>query len=97
MDTQGLIIHCYDGHQGQTGLQTIKPEYLTVDRDDNVLVADFSNKKLVLLNSSLTHISTLSSLSSDQREFRPDHVHFDIQSSLLYVGSNPDIFVLSCK
>jgi len=97
VDTQGRIIHSYDGHQGQSGLQTIIPAYLTVDRDDNVLVVDWSNKRLVLLNSSLTHISTLSSLSPDQRAFRPYRVHFDIQSSLLYVRSYRDIFVLSCK
>ena len=85
VDTAGRIIHSYGGQRGQSDRKLDYPVNLTLDTDNNVLVADRDNKRLVLFSSSLTHISTLKSLSDDYQLNKPQCIYLDLTTSRLFV------------
>jgi len=49
----GEVIRSYNARQGEEKYQVIDPEHLAIDEEDNIYVVDFSNKRVLILNSTL--------------------------------------------
>ena len=90
VDDSGRVIKSYDGKRGEAIRQMYKPSCLAVDSHDNILVADFWNNRLVLLNSQLEHLTTITTVnqSSDAGELKlrcPTRLHLDAQNRRLFI------------
>ena len=95
VNTAGLIIHSYGGQEGKPDGPLGSPVHLAVDAGNNVVVADCYNKRLVLLSSQLTHISTLSSLSDDRKLGISNRLYLHSQTSRLFVADFEKIYILT--
>ena len=87
VDDKGRIIKSCGGQRGEGDAQLGDPCCLSVDSEDNVLVADCLNDRLVLLTKDLSHVTTVSQLrDAAGREYQlrgPRRLHFDEQNSRL--------------
>ena len=82
VDTEGRIVRSYGGAQGSAVGQLSGPVYLAVDSFDNVLVADFYNYRLSLLNSEMTRLGDVPLTNGF-----PYRLYFDQLNGLLYTGT----------
>jgi len=84
VDTSGRIIQCYGGASGSGLGQLDVPRHLAVDGHGNVLVADQSNNRVVILSPSLIRLGyiKISGLEMSQ----PWPLHLDKLTHRLYIG-----------
>lgn len=81
----GYYRHCFGGTKGAAGDQLNYACHVALREDNEVIVADNDNNRLVLLNRSLDYIDTI------VENFRQPHrVWFDSHSRRLYVGESAD-------
>jgi len=98
IDSKGVTIQSYGRYYGSDVGQLKNPTHLAVDGNDNVLVADAGNDRVVLLNSSLAFICYITIPGYELNS--PSALHFDKQTNRLYVGdggfnyNNGRVFVL---
>jgi len=96
VDTSGRIIQCYGGAKGSGVGQLNGPRHLAVDGHGNVLVADYNNKRVVLLSPSLTHLGY--KMITGRQLNEPYALHHDELTHRLYIGELTDtgrVFVLT--
>jgi len=94
MDSEGQVLATF------TDLQ--RPHHLSSDSEGGVLVADYSNHRILLLNSELQLQHVLVDAESQVELWWPMRLHYDKLTSQLYVlhssssekGSRPNIISL---
>ena len=93
VDTSGKVITSYDGPSGSAAGQLVDPHCLTLDSQNNVLVADYNHSKVVLFSPTLNHLGDIT-LSQHQLS-RPYRLQFDQLRGRLYIGEESGlVFVL---
>jgi len=94
IDAGGHIIQSYGGSPGKLVGQLNYPRHLAVDAHDNVLVADFSNSRVLLLSHTLTYLGDI--VVPGHQLNHPNTLHFDEQNNRLCIGeiTGQRIFVL---
>ena len=96
VDNEGHIIESYGGPDGSSTGQLDGPRCLTVDRYDNVYVADWNNDKVQLLSPTMTHLCDVT-LSKHQLS-EPCRIHLDEMNGLMYIGEGSGrLLVVSVK
>ena len=80
----GQVSQFYGGQAGSAAGQLYNPHHLAVDKQGSILVADFTNNRVLLLSSSLTFIKEL--LPPDRGLQRPYRLCLDESRGLLYAG-----------
>ena len=96
VDNEGHIIKSYGGPKGSSTGQLNGPRCLTVDRYDNVYVADYNNNKVQLLSSTMTHLCDVT-LSKHQLS-QPCRIHLDEMNGLMYIAEGSGrLLVVSVK
>jgi len=85
IDSDGHVIKSYGGSRGSGTQQMDMPTPLAVDGND-VLVADFNNRRVLSLSPSLTYAGEV--LSSEQVKWRPRRMFLDADRGRLYVVEN---------
>ena len=96
VDNEGHIIKSYGGPAGSSTGQLNGPCCLTVDRYDNVYVADYNNNKVQLLSPTMTHLCDVT-LSKHQLR-QPYRIHLDEMNGLMYIGERSGrLLVVSVK
>lgn len=81
----GQVIKRYGQQQGSAVRQLNYPECIAVDKQGCILVADYCNSRIMVLNQLLTDTRQLS-LTADGGLRRPVSIHFDESRDRLYVG-----------
>ena len=98
VDSDGRVVHAYGGpRQHAEGLNFLR---LVVDGEGNVLVADCSNERILLLSPRMNEIKELVSKDNDGRSPMPMRICLDESRGLLYVtdgGSRSTIDILVFK
>jgi len=85
LDVQGAVVQSYGGAQGSDLTKMSRPEGLTVDKIGNILVADYGNHRLLVLDRSLTSAHEMS-VSVDGGLKEPFSPWYDKSRGRLYVG-----------
>jgi len=96
VDTSGSILTCYGAARGSNVGQLNSPRNLAVDGHGNILVADQTNNRVVLLSPSLTHLGYIE--IPGRQMSRPFALHLDKLTRRLYIGEDHDnglVFVLT--
>ena len=86
IDSNGHVIKSYGGSLGAGREQMHMPTHLAVDGNESVLVADFSNRRVLSLSASLTYTGEV--LSSEQLKWQPRRLFIDADRGRFYVGVN---------
>ena len=60
MDVKGGVIHSYEGHKGSQTMNTSGTAGLAVDKHGNILVADETNHRLLVIDGSLSSAHEMS-------------------------------------
>ena len=94
VDDDGTVTRSYGGAPGSANGQTSWPVRLAVDRRGYVLVADFNNKRILLLSRSLSEARELVSERDVGRSMRPMRLCLDEFRGRLYVTDEMDKDVL---
>ena len=95
MNMSGSIVQRYGEVRGSGDGQLNQPRYLALDRYGNVLVADRSNNRVVLLSPSLTLLGYIT--VPENALCKPTALHLDLLTYRLYIGEYPNtgrVFVL---
>jgi len=85
VDRKGAVVRSYKGQASSQMMKMKYPEGLAVDKHGNILVADEGNKRLLVLDSSLTSAHKLS-VSVDGGMRRPSRLWYDKSRGRLYIG-----------
>ena len=85
VNVNGTVIQSYGGQRGSQMTQMNDPAGLAVDRHANILVADMSNNKLLVLDRSLTSAHKMS-VSVDGGLTGPWSLCYDKSRGRLYIG-----------
>jgi len=85
LDVQGTVVQSYGGAPGSHLTKMSTPKGLTVDKHGNILVADWVNNRLLVLDRSLTSAHEMS-VSVDGGLKRPSSLWYDKSRDRLYVG-----------
>ena len=85
------VIRSFDPQSiGSNRLEYWTPEYLSIDEDENIFIADYNNDRVVLLNSRLTDAQIL--LNTDQHSIKSPWKLFYIQEKQqLIVGQSRSV------
>ena len=81
---RGHVVQSYGGPKGSGTEQVSSPTHLAVDRNGSVFVADFNNKRVLLLSPELTFVREILS----QLRWAPLRLWLDPDERRLYVGIN---------
>jgi sugar lactone lactonase YvrE len=81
----GQVVRSYGGSHGSVHQEFINPEGLAVDRNGCILVADYYNNRIVLVDSSLTRSMALPISAKEGFDGHPSKVFFDESRGRLYV------------
>jgi len=84
IDSDGHVLKSYGGPKGSGTQQMNSPSHLAVDRNGSVFVADFNNKRVLLLSPQLTFIREVLS----ELRWSPLRLWLDSDERRLYVGIN---------
>jgi len=84
VDLSGDIIQSYGSFHGSAVEQLCYPWHLTVDAQDNLLVADGFNNRVLLLRSTLTYVSVI--VIPGHMLDHPYTPYFDELKSHMYIG-----------
>ena len=84
-DAKAAVIRSYGGQKGSQLTEMNDPEGLAVDRYGNILVADMSNNRLLVLDGSLSSAHEMS-VSVDGGLNGPDTLWYDKSRDRLYIG-----------
>ena len=80
---------CYGGPPGSAAGQLYEPRYLATDGEGNVLVADRTNQRVLLLNKTLEYVGELiSTRNSGRLGFEPWRLCLDVSRGRLFVTDN---------
>jgi len=80
------IVHSHGGHRGSDTDQCNEPHHLAVDDNESVFVADYYNRRVMLLSPTLEYVREV--VSRDQLKGEPWYLYLDTQQRLLYVAVN---------
>jgi len=84
IDTRGHIIYSYGGPQG-SGVGDINvPGELIIDKQCNVIIADWANNRVVLLSPTLSHLGYIQ--IPGHQLCNPRFIHLDELNRRLYIG-----------
>jgi hypothetical protein len=86
LDQTGRVIGFYGSQPGGEGNQLNWPNYLALDSRDNIAVSDRENRRIQLLDSSLTPFATISQLPNGRRFSKLRALCIDDVRGRLYVG-----------
>jgi len=86
IDQNGRVIGFYGSQPGGEGNQLNWPNYLALDSRNNIAVSDRENKRIQLLDSSLTRFATISQLPNGRRFSKLRALYIDDVKGRLYVG-----------
>ena len=87
VNSTGHVTRCYGGPRGSAAGQLNYPRHLAVDGEGNVLVADHSNKRVLLLNETLYYVRELVSIhNSDRSGLVPWRLCLDVSRGRLFVA-----------
>ena len=86
IDSDGHVIMSYGGSWGSGTQQLDMPTHLAVDGNESVFVADFNNRRVLLLSPSLTCVGEV--LSREQLKWQPRKMFLDADRGRLYVAEN---------
>ena len=86
VDAKGAVIRSYGGQRGSQLTKMNNPEGVAVDRHGNILVADMSNNRLLMLGHSLTSAHEMS-VSVDGGLTNPYSLCYDKSRGRLYIGA----------
>jgi len=81
----GEVVHSYDQSQASNVGPMSGPRSLAVTKNDDILVADYGNKRILSLDSSLSSAQVLA-LSVDSGIFQPLDLCLDETRGLLYIS-----------
>ena len=85
LDVEGAVVGSYGGTRGSDLTKMSWPEGLAVDKHGNILVADWGNNQLLVLDGSLTSAHEMS-VSVDGGLNNPSSLWYDKSRGRLYVG-----------
>ena len=85
LDVQEAVVQSYGGTQGSDLTKVNRPAGLAVDEHENILVADYGNNRLLVLDRSLTSAHEMS-MSVDGGLECPFSLWYDKSRGRLYVG-----------
>ena len=85
VDVKGTVIRSYGGQQDSQLSQMNAPAGLAMDKHGNILVADMSNNRLLVLDRSLTSAHEMS-VSVDGGLIGPFSLWYDKSRGRLYIG-----------
>jgi len=85
LDVRGAVVQSYGGTKGSDLTKMNGPEGLAVDKHGNILVADYRNNRLLVLDRSLTSAHEMS-VSVDGGLKEPYSLWYDKSRGRLYVG-----------
>jgi len=85
LDVRGAVVQSYGGTPGSDLTKMSSPRGLTVDKHGNILVADWSNNRLLVLDRSFTSAHEMS-VSVDGGLEHPFSLWYDKSRGRLYVG-----------
>ena len=86
IDQTGCVIGHYGSQPGEEDDQLNWPNYLALDSRNNIAVSDRENKRIQLLDSSLTRFATISRLPNGRRFSKLRALCIDDVRGRLYVG-----------
>ena len=84
VDGSGRVLYSYGGPHGSGDGQLNCPLQLTVDKFDNVLVADHGNNRIVLLSPTLSLLGYIQTPGHQLNS--PSALQFDARKRCLYIG-----------
>jgi len=87
VDIKGTVIRSYRGQEGSQMMEMNNPAGLAVDKHKNILVADDSNHRLLVLDRSLTSAREMS-VSVDGGLKGPASLWYDDSRGRLYIGES---------
>ena len=96
VNSTGHVTRCYGGPPGSAAGQLNVPRYLAVDGEGNVIVADWNNERVLLLNKTLDYVGDLvSTHNSGKSELRPRRLCLAVSRGRLFVadGGQNDVLV----
>jgi len=85
LDVHGAVVQSYGGASGSDLTNLREPRGLTVDKHENILVADWDNNRLLVIDRSLTSAHEMS-MSIDEGLHGPRSLWYDKSRDRLYVG-----------
>jgi len=86
LDVNGAVVQSYGSTRGSDLTKLNNPTGLAVDKHGNMLVADSSNNRLLVLDRSLTSAHEMSLISVDVGLKQPRSLWYDRSRGRLYVG-----------
>jgi len=84
--TDGQVVKSYGGSQGSGSEQMNVPCHIAVDGNGFVFVADYNNRRVLLLSPALTYVREV--VSSEQLTWKPIRLFLDDDIRQLYVADN---------
>ena len=100
VNSTGRVTRCYGGPPGSAVGQLNAPHHLAVDGEGNVLVADFDNKRVLLLNKTLDYVGELVSTQNSGRSgLKLLRLCLDVSRGRLFVtdGGQNDVLVFKVR
>ena len=96
VNSTGHATRCYGGPPGSAAGQLNVPAHLAVDGEGNVLVADYNNERVLVLNKTLNFVGELvSSHNGDRSGLQPARLCLNISRGRLFLAdlSQKDVLV----
>jgi len=93
LDVKGAVVRRYGGTPGSDLTKMNWPEGLAVDKNENILVADYNNNRLLVLDRSLTSAREMS-VAVDGGLNGPVSLWYDKSRGRLYVGEFEGVRVI---
>ena len=100
VNSTGHVTPCYGGPPGSAAEQLNEPRHLAVDGEGNVLVADWINRRVLLLNKTLDYVGELDSKhNSGRSRLKPSRLCLDVSRGRLFVAdeSQKDVLVFQVR
>ena len=85
MDGEGRVLRVFGGLRGDSPHQLNWPHYLSLDVDGRVLVADWGNRRILLLDSKL-RLERVLLTADDKLDSKPWRMYYSRQTGQLTVG-----------
>ena len=87
VDTNGHVTQSYGGPRGSATVGQLNvPCHLAVDKDEFIFVADYNNRRVLLLSPTLSFVREI--VSRDQLKWDPVRLFLDVDRRRLYVADN---------
>ena len=99
VDKDGNLIGSFSGEEQQKATKRKMgwPAHMAINKEKQIYVTDFDNKRILLLSSSLEFVKEITTGGDIRRTFVPERLYLEETGGNLYIADNSKKDVFVCK